>query len=73
MKTEPLIFEYRKFNNKTYQQICEDLSKTDSFSLNSSDAELSYNIIIHNINNVIEYFAPKKITKIPAKHVKREP
>jgi len=29
MKTEPLIFEHRQFNNKTYQQICEALSKTD--------------------------------------------
>ena len=73
MKTEPLIFEHRKFNNNTYQQICEALSKTDWSSLNSSDAETCYNIIIDKINDVIEYFAPKKITKIPAKHVIREP
>jgi len=61
-----------KFNNNTYQQICEALSKTDWSSLNSSDAETCYNIIIDKINAVIEYFAPKKIIKIPAKHVTRE-
>ena len=33
-----LIFEHRKFNNNTYQQICEALSKTDWSNLNSSDA-----------------------------------
>ena len=70
MKTEPLIFEHRKFNNNTYQQICEALSKTDWSSLNSSDAETCYNIIIDKINDAIEYFAPKKITKIPAKHTR---
>ena len=67
VKTEPLIFEHRKINNNTYQQICEALSKTDWPSLNSSDAETCYNIIIDKINDVIEYFAPKKITKIPVK------
>ena len=58
-----VIFEHRKFNNNTYQQICEALSKTDWSSLNSSDAETCYNIIIDNTNDVIEYFAPKKITQ----------
>ncbi len=53
MKTEPLIFEHRTFNNNTYQQICEALSKTDWSSLNSSDAEACYNRIIDNINDVI--------------------
>jgi len=65
--------QWCKFNNNTYQQICEALSKTVWTSLNSSDAEACYNIIIDNINNVIEYFAPKTITKIPGKHVIREP
>ena len=73
MKTEPLIFEHRKFNNKTYRQICESLSKTDWFNLNSSDAETCYNIIIDKINDAIEYFASKKITKTLAKHVIRQP
>jgi predicted transcriptional regulator of viral defense system len=64
MKTGPLIFEHRTFNYKRYQQICEALSKTDWSSLNSSDAEACYNITIDDVNDVIEYFAPNKITKI---------
>jgi len=59
VKTEPLIFEHRQFNNKTYRQICEALSKTDWSSLNSSDVETCYNIIIDKINDVIEHFSPK--------------
>jgi len=51
-------------------QICETSSNTDCSGLNSSDAEVCYNIIIYNINDLIEYFAYKKIS---AKHKIREP
>lgn len=72
-KNEPLIFEHRQLNNITYKQISNALENIDWSSLSSSNAEDSYTKIIDNINSTIEHFAPKKLIKIPAKHVMREP
>ena len=67
------MFEHRKLNNESYDKIANALSTIDWSSINSYHAEDIYNTIIRKINDIIDLYAPKQITKIPAKHVMREP
>ena len=45
------MFEHRKLNNESYDKIANALLTIDWSSLNSYNAEDSYNTIIRNIND----------------------
>ena len=47
------MFEHRKLNNESYDKIANALSTIDWSSLNSYNAEDSYNTIIRKINDII--------------------
>jgi len=70
IKKEPPIFE--QLNNNSYKQSSDTLANKYWSSLNSSYAEDGYNKTIGNTNNVILYFAPKKLIKIRPRYVMRE-